>query len=134
MGEQSPFSQNVCPGFGWYSDDNVVDRKMLGGAHAVKSYRDTGGRIPDDPRGGGPINCGEQRTGRCEGYDRDDVSFQSGTFRCLSRVASRALARRRARNRSLWRSYCEHDANTVAGGPAGSISIAAVADVSVLMQ
>src|SRR6516162_5956112 len=101
---------------------------MWGGAHAVKSHRDTGGRIPDDPRGGGPINCSEQRTGSCEGYDRDD----GGTFRCLSRVASRALARRRARNRSLWRSYCEHDANTVAGGPAGSISIAAVADVSVL--
>lgn len=107
---------------------------MLGGAHAVKSYRDTGGRIPDNPRGGGPINCSEQRTGSCEGYDRDDVSFQSGTFRCLSRVSSRALVRRRARNRSLSRSYCEHDANTVAGGPAGSISIAAVADVSVLMQ
>jgi hypothetical protein len=53
VGEQSPFSQNVCPGFGWYSNDNVVDRKMLGGAHAVKSYRDTGGRVPDDPRGGG---------------------------------------------------------------------------------
>jgi hypothetical protein len=57
------------------------------------------------------------------------VSFQSGTFRRLSRVSSRALVHRRARNRSLSRSYCEHDANTVAGGPAGSISIAAVADV-----
>src|SRR6516164_95315 len=64
----------------------------------------------------------------------DDVSFQSGTFRRLSRVSSRALVRRRARNRSLSPSYCEHDANTVAGGPAGSISIAAVADVSVLIQ
>jgi hypothetical protein len=60
------------------------------------------------------------------------VSFQSGTFRCLSHISSRALVRRRARNRSLLRSYCEHDANTVAGGPTGSISIAAV--VSVLMQ
>jgi hypothetical protein len=134
VGEHSPFIQNVCPGFGWYSNDNVVDRKMLGKAHRVKSYRDTGGGIPDEPRGGEPINCSEQRTGSCEGYDGDDVSLQSGTFRCLSRVLSRAPVRRLARNRSLSCSYCGHDANTVAGRPAGSISIAAVAYVAVLMQ